>query len=206
MRIHHNTTKRAVKAGIVLTVEGDMVHATHDGRSLARDADPKKALETAIRELNGGALPSQRKPRTAKPRKSSAPASVISDEDSDESMDDEGDLDSERGLNVDEEGDEEAEKEQASVVKPKYRKKYRPHRHTCGDSLTKDIAEEFMEVVEGSKKPQLDFVRFVKFAKANDCWVGSYASLNHGMARMNVANRLRAKVRKDPKFKINWNV
>jgi hypothetical protein len=55
-----------------------------------------------------------------------------------------------------------------------------------------------------TKKAKFDFARFVKFAKANDCWVPAYGSLNHGMARMNVANRLRAKIRK--KAEIDWNI
>jgi hypothetical protein len=197
MKVHHNTLKRAIRAGIELVVDGDMVNAvTHEGKVLARHADPKEALETALRELNGGAAPKR-------VRKSKAPKPSHEDDAGDEDEGSEDEL-SDEELGLDEgEGDE--EKESHSVVKPKYRKKYRPHRHTCGDGLTRQIAEAFMTKLDpDSKKPKIDWPRFVKFAKANDCWVGAYASLNHGMARMNVANRLRARVKKGEE--IIWNI
>lgn len=200
MRVHHNTQKRAAQAGIELVVDGDMVNAVHNGTTLARCPDPKDALDLAIRELNGGAAPKRvRKP--AKAKRSSAPL-----DDDGEPLDDDIDADEEEG---DEDGeDEEAEEgegEGKSVVKPKYRAKYKPHRHTCGDAITRRIAAEFMTKIDpDNKKPKFDWARFVRFAKENELWVGAYASLNHGLARMNVANRLRAKIRKE--IEINWNV
>jgi hypothetical protein len=195
MKIHHNTVKRAARAGIQLVVSDDMVEAVHAERGvLARCADPKDALDLALRELNGGSAPK----RT---RKAKSPKKVREDSDDGEGGEDEL---SDEELGLDGEGEEE-DKETASVVKPKYRQKYRPHKHTCGDSLTQQIRREFMTKIDpDSKKPKFDFARFVRFAKENDCWIGAYAQLNHGMARMNVANRLRAKVRK--KAEINWNV
>lgn len=193
MKIHHNTTKRAVRAGIELVIDGDMVNAIRNGVTLARHTDPKEALETALRELNGGTAPKRiRKP--AKARKS-----VDADE-----GDEDGEFDGEEA--GDEEGDESDADQGKSVVKSKYRKKYQPHKATCGDSLTKQIAREFHTKVDpDSKKPVFNWARFVRFAKANDVWVPAYNSLkNHGLARMSVANRLRAKIRK--KVEIDWNV
>lgn len=43
-----------------------------------------------------------------------------------------------------------------------------------------------------------------KFAKANGVWDDKYASLNNGLQRMNVVNRLRNKTKKDAKFTIVW--
>ena len=195
MRVHHNTTKRAVRAGIELVIDGDMVNAIHNGRTLARHADPKEALETALRELNGGTAPK----RVRKPSK--ARKSVDADE-----GDEDGEFDGEEaGDEEGEEGDESDADQGKSIVKQKYRKKYQPHKHTCGDSLTQQIRKEFMTKIDpDTKKAKFDFARFVRFAKANGVWVPAYGSLNHGMARMNVANRLRAKIRK--KAEIDWNV
>src|SRR4249919_1185515 len=143
MKIHHNTVKRAARAGIQLVVTDDMVEAVHAERGvLARCADPKDALDLALRELNGGSAPK----RT---RKAKSPKKVR--EDSDDGDDGEGDegedelSDEELGLDG-EEGED--EKETASVVKPKYRQKYRPHKHTCGDSLTQQIRREFMTKID----------------------------------------------------------
>jgi hypothetical protein len=199
MKIHHQTTKRAVRAGIELVIDGDMVNAVHNGRTLARSEDPKAALETALRELNGGAAPKRA-------RKAKAPKSRPSHEDD---AGDEGEFDDDAEGDEDGEDEGEAEGDEKgegkSVVKRKYRTKYRPYKHTCGDSLTQQIAKEFMTKADpDSKKPKFDWARFVRFAKENDCWVGAYAQLNHGLARMNVANRLRAKIRKE--VEINWNV
>lgn len=195
MRIHHATTKKAVRAGIELVEVDGLINANYQGRTLARSEDPKDALETALRELNGGAAPK----RTRKPSKAKARKSVDADE-----GDEDGEFDGEEA--GDEEGDESDADQGKSVVKSKYRKKYQPHKATCGDSLTKQIAREFHTKVDpDSKKPVFNWARFVRFAKANDVWVPAYNSLkNHGLARMSVANRLRAKIRK--KVEIDWNV
>jgi len=199
MNIHHNTAKRAARANIQLVVDGDMVNAIHAGQTLARCPDPKDALDLALRELNGGAAPKRiRKPSKSKASRPSHDDDAGDEGDEGEPLDDDIDAD-------DEEGDDEGKGEGKSVVKQKYRTKYRPHKHTCGDDITRRIAKEFMTKADpDNKKPKFDWARFVRFAKENDLWVGAYASLNHGLARMNVANRLRAKIRKE--VEINWNV
>lgn len=89
-----------------------------------------------------------------------------------------------------------------SVVKAKYKTKYKPTKNRCGDELSHRMNEHCSrEDDDGEMKINLDALR--KFAKANECWVEGYASLksrvgtfNGGMAMMNVNNRLRARLRK----------
>lgn len=50
-----------------------------------------------------------------------------------------------------------------------------------------------------------DDAQLKSFATANDCWQDKYLELpNNGLRRMNVMNRLRAKLKKDPKYKVKW--
>lgn len=117
---------------------------------------------------------------------------------------------------TDDEQDEDSDADQSkSIVKAKYKAKYKPTKDKCGDSLSFEI-NEFVTVEDeetGEKKVSKKLLR--AFAEANGCWVPSYGSLvsrtggwNAGMARMNVANRLRAKIRQaakaETKFEIVW--
>ena len=49
-----------------------------------------------------------------------------------------------------------------------------------------------------------DAAKLKAFARANGVWDDKYASLNPGLQRMNVVNRLRGKVKKDSNFKVKW--
>jgi len=109
------------------------------------------------------------------------------------------------------EEEEEEAAEPRSVVKGKYKAKYKPTKQTCGDDLALRLKAHVEREDEetGEMKVSLDALR--TFAEANGCWKREYALLrnangswNAGMARMNVANRLRAKVRKDTEFEVVW--
>ena len=183
LKIHHNTTKRADRAGLVIKVaddDQDSAVALRGTLVLSRGPDPKVVLDEALQQLNGGEQP--KRSRKAQVDDNSEEAEVDEDE-VDEADDSDGDED---------------EAELKSVVKPKYRKIYKPHDDSCGDSLHRKIENEFTE------GDDFDWPRFIRFAKANGCWVGSYASLNNGMKMMNVRNRLSKKVR--DKVEIDWNV
>ncbi len=187
-KIHHNTLKKAAANGLeIIEKDGKFIVVRVGEKSvIARALDPKDALDLAIQSI--------------KPKKSRR------SRDEDEEFDEE-DIDGEEQDEeaADEETDDE-EGEGKSIVKGKYKQKYRPHKMTNGDDLAKAIREHFMTKRDpDTKKPRLDYKAFVAFAKRNDCWVESYATLpNHGMVRMNVVNRLRAKVRKDKEFQIQW--
>lgn len=190
MKVHHNTLKRAKTFGIELIVEENEIVAIKDGVRLAVGMDGKKVLEEAIAKLGGD------KPKL-RPRKAVAKRKVAKRRARDEDEDGEGDEEDEEG--------EEGEGEGKSVIKRKYKMKYKPHRMTCGDALAKQLRTEFMTIKDpDTKKMKIDWKRFTEFAKRNGCWSDSYKTLNKGMRRMNIVNRLRAKVNEG--HEITWAV
>lgn len=52
----------------------------------------------------------------------------------------------------------------------------------------------------------IDLAKLKAFAKANGVWNDKYASLNNGLQRMNVVNRLRGALKKNSKLQIKWPV
>lgn len=92
------------------------------------------------------------------------------------------------------EAEEEEESEGRSVVKKSYKRRYRPFKSTCGDELAQLVRAHLEVKTEDGKRIDPDKLR--TFAVANDCWRSEYLNLNVGMRRMNVVNRLRAKVAK----------
>ena len=103
-----------------------------------------------------------------------------------------------------EDGDEiEDGDEGKSIIKRRYKTAYKPFKMTNGD----EIAEQLSKVlkVEGDDgKLRIDPERLEAFARNNGLWDERYARLNVGMRRLNVGNKLRAKVRKG--FEVNWKV
>lgn len=196
MAIHHNTVKKAAKFGLgIAEKDGQFLVYTlaeTDRKALKIASDPKDALDLALLELQPKKQAAPKDGVKTKKRKPARKAKR-SDDDGEEESEDDSDEGNSR-----------------SIVKSKYREKYRPHKMTNGDAIAKRVRETFMTLKdEDTKKPRLDFERFVKFAKENECWVESYRSLkdrhgnrNNGLIRMNVINRLRAKVR--AKQEIVW--
>lgn len=95
---------------------------------------------------------------------------------------------------TDDEPNDDEEAPSRSIVKKSYKRAYRPFHQTCGDDFAGLLRQHLEIVTEEGKR--IDPDRLERFAKANDCWVPSYAQLNVGQRRMNVGNRLRAKVAK----------
>lgn len=198
MKIHHNTLKKAKAHGISLE-EDEAGYAARSadpsrtglqmGYTMARAKDPKDALDLALRELAADAKAKvvKLKPKKAKTRRSS-------------------DVEPDDADNFDDEGEDEEEGDEGkSVIKRKYKMKYRPHKMTCGDGLAKQIRSEFMTLKDpDTRKPRLDWKRFTAFAKLNGCWSDGYSKLNAGMKRMNIVNRLRA--RAEAGDEIKWSV
>lgn len=118
------------------------------------------------------------------------------DEDGDEDDFDESDPDGEAIAEMEEEAEE-----GKSVVKRAYKHRYRPFKMTCGDELSQLISAYVTVTDEDGK--HIDAKKLVHFAKKNGVWVDDYKNLNIGMQRMNVANRLRALVRKG--HTVIWN-
>lgn len=98
---------------------------------------------------------------------------------------------------------EDDEEEGKSIIKRKYKERYHPHKMTCGDDISQLITAHVMTAEGDDGKPCVDEAKLEHFAKLNGVWQEKYEFLNVGMRRMNIANRLRAKVRHD--YEIVWN-
>jgi hypothetical protein len=75
-----------------------------------------------------------------------------------------------------------------SVIKQKYRERYEDG--SCGDGLARKLRKH-LETEGGT----IDLGKLQQLAERNGVWISRYASLNPGMTRMVVANRLRKLVR-----------
>jgi len=84
-----------------------------------------------------------------------------------------------------------------SVVKEAYHDRYskNPHGPGCGDGLDIALRDAVMRVFVGEKQARVDLVELRKIGEANNRWSRDWESLNPGMQRMNLANRLRAFLR-----------
>lgn len=227
MKIHHATRAKSRKFGIVLTVEDNTVVAT-DAKNinvvLATGLQGNKVLEDAITRKTGkpakgtpeGKAAAKAAPKPVKPAPVVDPYETLAREDGWKKtrwgFSKEGepslrsanwkDLCADQGLELETEDDESDADQSKSIVKAKYKAKYKPTKDKCGDELSFRIHDHVSrEDDAGELKVVLDLLR--NFAKANECWVTAYASLrsrtgawNAGMARMNVANRLRARLRR----------
>lgn len=187
MKVHHNTIKRAKKFGIELRVVENEIEAYRNGVMLASGMSGTVVLDKAIAKLDAQAPKPVKAKAARKPRRKADEADEGEDEGEVEADEDGG------------EGDEDAGK---SIVKRKYKQAYRPFKHTCGDDLSQLITKHLKVVDDETGEERIDEDRLARFAKANDVWVSDYRNLNVGMRRMNIANRLRAKVRKG--HKIVW--
>ncbi len=235
MKVHHNTLKKAAKFKIVLTVEDNEVVATNkDGVRLASGLQGNKVLEEAITRLTGHVAKAEQAPRAAKSAKAEKSAKAPKAKKAKKSAKQKaceaaGWMKTRGGFK--QEGEEEPSSEAKnwdelfhelveageldaadvrSGVKEKYKERYKPFKGRCGDDLADRISEH---VSDGDGKT--DKAALERFAKANDAWRPVYGTMmtnrgvwNAGMARMNVANILRGKVRRAQKdgetFDIKW--
>lgn len=88
-----------------------------------------------------------------------------------------------------------------SKIKPKYKAKYAANGdpRSCGDDFAKAFAAMVTKTnLSGQQVCDVELLR--KIADKNDAWQDKYSSLNIGMQRMNVGNRLRAKIKRGEKI------
>ena len=133
------------------------------------------------------------------------PASESDDEGEESGDDDTGEDNdtSEAGDIADEPEDEDESEGDKSVVKHKYKLAYKSFKQTCGDELSQLISKHVKTAKGDDGKPRIDRDKLIRFAKANSVWDAKYEMLNLGMARMNVANRLRTLVKKG--YEVVWS-
>lgn len=188
IKVHHNTAKKAKAHSIKLDViEGEIV-ASKDGVMLAKGVMGNKVLDEAIAKLGPmmTAPKTKKAPVAKKPAKAKAKKRRATDDEDQE------------------EGDDEAEEEtDKSMIKRKYKTRYKPFKMTNGDDLNQLLAKH-LKFKDEDGKMRVNVKTLVAFAKANDCWRAEYNKLNVGQKRLNVGNRLRAKLRKDKNYDIVW--
>lgn len=209
IRIHHTQQKQADRLGITL-VKGDMdITASKDNKS-ASGPSAGLAIASLLKILGAstadvmGAIKKNAAPKAAKPKKTKktkkAKLKCEACGSTDLSSDEEGGYVCEACGETVEDPDAEDGK---SVVKKKYKVRYKPTKNSCGDTIANDVRAYVQYKDETTKKMVTDVDKLVKFAKANGCWDPNYQGLNNGMVRMNVINRLRGKIRRD-KHEIVW--
>lgn len=239
MRIHHATATKAKKFGIILTVEDNEVVATKAGVRLAAGLQGNKVLEDAITKATGkpakGGTPAARigkTPAVVTPEEEACREAgwtkkrgggfknAETEDDSDAAdwaaLAEEQELIETEELVDPEDDEDDSDAEQGkSIVKSKYKERYKPTKDKCGDDLSFKI-NEFVTVEDeetGEKKVSKKLLR--AFAEANEAWTSRYGNFinrvgtwNSGMALMCVNNRIRAKVRQakkaDGEYKIVW--
>lgn len=77
-----------------------------------------------------------------------------------------------------------------SIIKSKYKARYKQHGMSCGDDVADEL-KAYITVTVGGRQ-QVDLKRLQKVAELNGVWKPTYAKLNNGQQRMTVGNRLRA--------------
>ena len=82
----------------------------------------------------------------------------------------------------------------SGVMVMSYHLRYTLNGGGCGDTLDETLRDMLLSE-EGT---DLDLLR--KIADTNEVWMAKWAGLNPGMQRMNLANRLRARLRNDADF------
>ena len=178
------------------------------GRKIVRSC-PVGQLRDALYDLLDEEAP-EVVPSPAKKVRESAKRVVKKTQDEDVEFDkcltDLEDLD----LDDSDEPQEDEEKPTRSVVKPKYRKLYKqkPIKNTCSDDLVVQLREyletEILDDQGEFVRYGIDTEKLRRFAIYNGLWDEKYSRLNPGMQRMNVGNRLRAKLRKNPDWRPVW--
>lgn len=190
-KVHHATAKKAKKFGVELVAVENEFEARKDGKTLACHASASVAFEKAIKKLNAPKA-TAKELLVAAVRKINKPKKAKTARDEDESDEEI------------EEIEEDEPEEGRSIVKHKYKTAYkaRPLKISCSDDLAVQIAKH-LKVKDEDGKLRVDGAKLKVFARANGCWDPKYGNLNLGMQRMNVVNRLRAKIRRD-KHTVVW--
>lgn len=195
-RIHHATAKKARKFGVELVAVWNEFEARKNGQTLACHASASVALEKAIAKLGAKDAAAIKRiatrgmgKRKAKERDTIRTRGA-KDYNEDELLG-EGELD-------------EPEGEGRSIIKVKYKQAYKARvlKISCSDDLAVQLAKH-LKIKDEDGKLRIDGAKLKSFARANGCWDPKYADLNVGMQRMNVINRLRAKIRRD-KHVVVW--
>src|SRR5262245_43969188 len=164
MKVHHATLKKARKLGLAIEVIENEAVVKYGDVVIASHPDASVALKLAIER-------GQEEPEEESEGAEGAEGADEADEATDEATDGQ---------------DEATDDEDAprSVIKPHYKKKYKPHNNTCGDQLSRDLAD-YWKTTNDDGEERIDAMKLRRFADMNGLWQDKYQHLNVGMQRMN---------------------
>lgn len=202
IKIHHATAKKAAKFGITLKVVENEVEASKGDRYVASEPSADKALRIAMERLGIKDRAPAEKPAKAKAASKRISRGVRADRD-DEDLEDEETDEADAEFDNDDAEDEEAD-EGKSVIKSKYKGRYKPFKMKCGDDMSQLVSAhvQVKKKLDGKTVMRIDQGKLKRLAQANGAWVPSYQDINVGLRRMSISNRLR-KLARD-KVEIKW--
>ena len=179
--LHHMTSKLARKHGISIAINGDDTFTmTHDfsGKSVS-GTDPKALVQTLVDQTVPMKLTTKVINTGIKAR----------------------DTRKKTKAGYDENGEPKVKKTletgKSGVMFLKYHTSYMNKGGGNGDALDVALRDAVMKPGKKGEKSALDWNALEDIADRHDVWNPKYRDLNAGMARMNVANRLRALIRND---------
>lgn len=78
-----------------------------------------------------------------------------------------------------------------SIIKSKYKDRYKKNGFSCGDDIANELGE-YCKVIRNSRLV-VDVAKLKAVAVKNEVWRDSYSNLNVGQQRMTIGNRLRVR-------------
>lgn len=213
--------KRAEKEGLRLVENGPLVEAHEGKRVMAFHSDPNKAIAKALERREEDRLrsvdkrPQDREPVLKVRPKSNVlplPAQTAPPPTAEQQIQDKIDnvirqtAKSAAPIKVHptnlftpnltfikkDDGKSNKEVIKGSIIKAKYRDRYKKTGYSCGDDIAYELRAYTVILVDGRSRVSLGRLREV--AVTNHIWRDSYAALNPGQQRMTIGNRLRAKL------------
>ena len=193
---------RAKQAGLELVVDGDKAYAKQGDKIIAWHTSSERALNKALERLEEERL--RKLPYdeeiVLKPRASAlpvraahvpapvAPARVVAAVAA-------AIVTADTAITAKDTAPEVADKLtrqiKGSIIKSKYKERYKKNGGSCGDLVAGELAA-FVVVLEGGKA-RTDLKKLRQVAEDNGLWKDSYLGLNPGQQRMTIGNRLRQK-------------
>lgn len=196
LQISPSVIKDAAKIGLQLVTVGDRVEVRQGSRVISFNVDPALALRKAVERLEEKRLreldprPEDREPVLHIPRRTRAAATVAPVA---PPMPDPPPLppipDYTEAAKIT--AGEVITKSVNSIIKSKYKDRYKAKGGNCGDEIAEELTE-YLVVLKGGKA-RVDEVKLEAVARTNGIWRDTYAVLNVGQRRMTIGNRLRAR-------------
>lgn len=203
LHIPPSVSALAIKAGVELVCVADRVEVRQGKKVICFNSDPALAMKKALERIEEKRLreldprPQDREPVLHIPvRRTRAPVVLVAPP-----MPDPPPLPAPAPDYTDSQiGQAVAKVIKQSIIKSKYKDRYKPNGGTCGDLIADELTQYTVVLING--KARVDLKRLEEVARANECWRDSYEALNVGQRRMTIGNRLRARYAEGAKVDI----